>query len=354
MHRVFQTALFLIIFLHNNLLWAEDENFFGEFQGTVNTEWLPDGRNMKLLSDFTYYDPNGISWIASKDSIVDGASIPKIAWQMIGPPLYGKYRNASVIHDVACQQKKRTWESVHLSFYHAMRASGVEPVKAKIMYAAVYWSGPRWPITKEIYFASRRDNSGYTTKGFTLSNSLLTSDLLTSNDSPLLNAEGFNSLIDSIIQRQKTGHPVTIQEIQVVAEKNKSFKQLIATLSLYSYNKPIIQLSSSQDILILDEDYLSLKLHIPENGYVYIIGKDMEGDMYLLYPSPGKDNFLSKGLHQLPKDTYGWGATEPLGKTKIIAVLSKNKMQNIFDNISEKELITSEVLSVYTVKASNP
>src|SRR5690606_6494125 len=56
----------------------------------------------------------------------------------------GPYRNASVIHDVACDQKQRPWRDVHRAFYTAMLAAQVDPIKAKIMYGAVYQFGPRW------------------------------------------------------------------------------------------------------------------------------------------------------------------------------------------------------------------
>jgi len=50
-----------------------------------------------------------------------------------------------VIHDVACDQQTRPWESAHEAFYWAMRASRVDAIQAKIMYAVVYHFGPRWP-----------------------------------------------------------------------------------------------------------------------------------------------------------------------------------------------------------------
>lgn len=99
---------------------------------------------MKLLSDLKYIDPNNEVWIAPKNAKVDGASIPRMLWSIIGSPFSGKYRNASVIHDVACVEKKRPWQKVHRTFYNAMRASGVKPLQAKIMYAAVNNFGPRW------------------------------------------------------------------------------------------------------------------------------------------------------------------------------------------------------------------
>lgn len=116
----------------------------GYFSGTVKAEWLDDGRKMRLLETLVYVDSNGESWAAPAGAEIDGASIPQIAWSLVGGPYEGKYRKASVIHDVACVEKKRPWEAVHEVFYWAMLAASVDPVTAKSMYAAVYWGGPRW------------------------------------------------------------------------------------------------------------------------------------------------------------------------------------------------------------------
>jgi hypothetical protein len=123
---------------------------FGSFIGDVVAKWNDDGRTMTLVEPFAYLDPAGVRWDAPKGATVDGASIPRFAWSIIGGPFEGKYRTASVIHDVACVEKKRPWETVHLAFYTAMRASGVSAIKAKIMYAAVYHFGPRWPLRERI------------------------------------------------------------------------------------------------------------------------------------------------------------------------------------------------------------
>lgn len=121
---------------------------WGAFIGSVTTRWLPDNRNMELLEDFRYIGPDAVTWEAPKGSIVNGASIPQFAWSIIGGPYEGAYRNASVIHDVACEQKKRRWQDVHRAFYTAMKASDVDSLKAKLMYAAVYHFGPRWGISR--------------------------------------------------------------------------------------------------------------------------------------------------------------------------------------------------------------
>jgi hypothetical protein len=117
---------------------------WGSFSGPVVTEWLDDGRNMRLVKSFQYTDPSNEIWDAPAGSIVDGASIPKLAWSVIVGPFEGKYRKASVIHDVACEKKVRRPDITHRAFYTAMRASGVDLITAEIMYGAVYWFGPSW------------------------------------------------------------------------------------------------------------------------------------------------------------------------------------------------------------------
>ena len=87
-----------------------------------------------------------MSRLARKGSRIDGASIPQVLWST-GGPYEGKYRDASVIHDVYCDEapKTRTWQAVHRMFYDGMLASGVADTRALFMYGAVYRHGPKWP-----------------------------------------------------------------------------------------------------------------------------------------------------------------------------------------------------------------
>jgi hypothetical protein len=110
---------------------------------------LPDGVLMELLEEFGFLDRYGLRWMVPKGTWVDGASIPQPLWSIIGAPLTGKYRDASVIHDYYCDVRLRPWRDVHRVFYEAMIVSGVSIARAKIMYAAVYFAGPRWSETVE-------------------------------------------------------------------------------------------------------------------------------------------------------------------------------------------------------------
>jgi len=99
---------------------------------------------MTLLSELRYADPQGVVWIAPAGSQVDGASIPRYLWSIMGGPFEGKYRNASVLHDVAYEQHNRPWQDCDRMFYNAMRSSGVSAVEAKTMYYALYKFGRHW------------------------------------------------------------------------------------------------------------------------------------------------------------------------------------------------------------------
>ena len=123
----------------------------GKFEGVVVAKWLQhsgNDRDMELLEDFVYVDPDGKRWLAPSGSVVNGASIPEPLWNIIGSPFVGDYRRASVIHDVACVEKEEPHKAVHLMFYHAMRADQVGWVQANIMYQAVKRFGPRWNIAE--------------------------------------------------------------------------------------------------------------------------------------------------------------------------------------------------------------
>ncbi len=114
------------------------------FIGDVVALWLPDGREMKLKENFLYVDKYGVEWQAPINSIVDGASIPRFFWRYIGSPFVGKYRRASVIHDVYCKTKSRPHERVHKVFKEMMLADGVDEFDAHQMYLAVKVGGPTW------------------------------------------------------------------------------------------------------------------------------------------------------------------------------------------------------------------
>ena len=116
----------------------------GVYEGVLEIVPLDDGRRVRLGGAFTYVDKAGLRWTAPAGAVVDGASVPQASWTLTDGPFGGRYRNAWVIHDWYCDRRSRPWRDVHRMFHEAMLASGIEPIRAKLMYAAVYWGGPRW------------------------------------------------------------------------------------------------------------------------------------------------------------------------------------------------------------------
>ena len=114
------------------------------FSGNVIAEWLENGRDMRLEKTVTYTDPMGVVWIAEQGSIINGASIPRIVWPMIGSPFVGKYRRPSVFHDVYYNLRNRPPAQVDRMFYLAMLEEGVSEEKARMMYNAVRAFAPKW------------------------------------------------------------------------------------------------------------------------------------------------------------------------------------------------------------------
>lgn len=120
---------------------------FGSFSGLPTVTLLDDGRRVKLAAPFGFVDSKSVEWNVPIDAIVDGASIPRALWTLMGGPFEGKYRHASIVHDWYCDLRTRSWQAVHQVFYEGMRASGVSRPQALLLYGGVYWGGPRWSTT---------------------------------------------------------------------------------------------------------------------------------------------------------------------------------------------------------------
>lgn len=113
---------------------------WGKFQGSVEALWLMhDGadRDMRVLKGVVYETPNKKRWEAPAGSVVNGASIPRLLWSVIGSPYVGDYRRASVVHDVACETPKVPRKAADRMFYYACRADGCGWLQAKVLYIGV-------------------------------------------------------------------------------------------------------------------------------------------------------------------------------------------------------------------------
>lgn len=117
---------------------------YGRFDGDPVTRWAPDGTRMILLEPFSYVDRSYDVWTAPKGTVLDGASIPRPFWTLVGSPYRGKYRYASIVHDWECIDRSKDWRSVHRMFHDACLCGGCTASHAKLLFYAVYHFGPRW------------------------------------------------------------------------------------------------------------------------------------------------------------------------------------------------------------------
>ena len=88
------------------------------------------------------------SFIVPAGLIVDGASIPRAFWRVIGHPLTSRYWTAFVIHDylygfssISEKELRLERHEVDDLFYDLLRAEGVSWFRAKLMLNAVWGAG---------------------------------------------------------------------------------------------------------------------------------------------------------------------------------------------------------------------
>src|SRR4051812_42589631 len=72
----------------------EGTEYWGAFIGLPpRIELLDDGRGAKLLAPLSYVRPDGSEWPVPAGAWLDGASIPRPFWSLMGGPFEGTYRN---------------------------------------------------------------------------------------------------------------------------------------------------------------------------------------------------------------------------------------------------------------------
>ncbi|WP_126148347.1 DUF1353 domain-containing protein [Synechococcus elongatus] len=115
----------------------------GSFSGEPLTRWLtedgPD-RKMRLEEEFSFTDPDGVKWLVPSGYEIDGATIPKALWSLVGSPYTGDYRRASIVHDKACNDARGNFQSRRAAdrmFFHACRAGGCSINAADTLYLGV-------------------------------------------------------------------------------------------------------------------------------------------------------------------------------------------------------------------------
>ena len=106
-----------------------------------------------LAQDIYFLDRHGIKYWAFEGMPTDGASIPKLAWRIIGTPFgvpgwgrkHPSYLMAALVHDAICgtaegMERNERWDHRTMGdrkFSEMMEYLGVPGWKIKLMYPAV-------------------------------------------------------------------------------------------------------------------------------------------------------------------------------------------------------------------------
>lgn len=115
------------------------------YEGPLHVSVLGDGREMQLLSPFAFVDHSGYRWEVYAGTRIDGSSIPRLLWWLVGSPYVGKHRWASVPHDLYCRVRVRSADDTHRMYHEAMLVAGVPGAEADRKYRWLRQFGPTWP-----------------------------------------------------------------------------------------------------------------------------------------------------------------------------------------------------------------
>jgi len=96
----------------------------------------------------------------------DGASVPPMAWQVIGTPFQPRFMVAAVFHDWLYHTHQVDRKAANKLFYDLLIASGVREAKAAVMLAAVetfggwYWDNDQEDLAYLKRLAARIKKDG--------------------------------------------------------------------------------------------------------------------------------------------------------------------------------------------------
>jgi hypothetical protein len=114
-----------------------------KFSSHLQLAMLPgqDGHDWVLASDFSYRAKSGTTYQVLAGFHSDGASIPRVFWRLIGPPLAGRYAPAALIHDGLYASEIIPRDVADDLFLEMMETLGVKSWRRKLMYQAVRIGG---------------------------------------------------------------------------------------------------------------------------------------------------------------------------------------------------------------------
>lgn len=113
-----------------------------QFSGPIRAEWCDDGSDDMILLETCYFlDSRGVLWVAPAGRRINGASIPRVLWSLVGHPYSGDGRRASVLHDCGYEDHYHSREETDRMYLEAMIADDVDPWEANRNYNAVRMFG---------------------------------------------------------------------------------------------------------------------------------------------------------------------------------------------------------------------
>ena len=132
----------------SNLGCETPGNDYGKFPtGMPLLRPVEQGEIMLVMEDYVFIDGHGNSWKTPKGEPVDGQSIPRVLWSIVGHPFHGRCLPASVIHDYYCNEDVKyeyKWKDVHRIFYYGCLANNATKTEALLKYWGVIIGGPKW------------------------------------------------------------------------------------------------------------------------------------------------------------------------------------------------------------------
>lgn len=97
-------------------------------------------QNYLLINPLLYRDKEYFITVSAGFDF-DGVSIPRILWSLVGSPMTGGYQRSACLHDALYASQLFPRDVCDKIFYEAMKAEGVNKIKAYTLYKAVRIGG---------------------------------------------------------------------------------------------------------------------------------------------------------------------------------------------------------------------
>jgi len=105
--------------------------------GDLVLRMLPDGRQSEVVKPLIYVDKKGRRFQCIPGDVIDGASIPRMFWRLIGAPYTGRHRRAAALHDCEYMRRRYPRKVCDRMFREVMKLDHVGRIKRNTMYRMV-------------------------------------------------------------------------------------------------------------------------------------------------------------------------------------------------------------------------